>query len=314
MIHFQTYTSIEAEKIVNLWNRCFDGDFPLDVRLWHQNVDNCKRTFADASIVAVLDGHIIGALIGKNPNRISTVFVAPEHRRRGIATELLERAEVAFTGELETTLLVGQDDCHFFPGVPEKAAAADAFFTKHGFMRREAFAADMIRTLDDWSRPDSPLQVARTMKQLNIELRACTQQLIPSLLEHVEANFSDRWLRDTRDRLVLEPDPSEVIVAVQDDSNVVGFCHTYSNRSVVLGPSIAWRSLIGRKYGGLGPIGVAKDFRKIGLGLELLNYSITKVAETGAERMVIDWTELVSFYAKAGFYIWKKYYAYSKSY
>jgi GNAT superfamily N-acetyltransferase len=314
MIHYQTYTMVEADKLVDLWNRSFEHDFPMDQRLWRQNVDSCNKLFPDASVVAVKDGHIVGAIIGKNPNRLSAIFVAPEFRRRGIATELLARAEVAFTGELETKLIVGQDDRHFSPGVPEYAAEAHAFFTARGFVRNEGYACDLIRSLTDWKPISASPAVVSRLKALGIVLQPCTAALVPALLEHVVSNFSDRWLRDTRDRLLLEPGPSEVIVAVEKKTTVVGFCQTYSIRSAYVGPSIYWRSLIGSAYGGLGPIGVSVNRRKIGLGLELLCYGVTKVAETGAKNMVIDWTNLVNFYAKIGFKPWKRYAAYTKSY
>jgi predicted N-acetyltransferase YhbS len=314
MIHYQTYTSSDAEKTVELWNRSFDGDFPLDLRLWQQNIEGCKRTFPDASIVAVRDGRIVGVIIGKNPNKISALFVDPQNRRGGIATELLARAEVAFTGELETSVTLGQDDRHFFPGVPENALAAQQFFASRGYIGSEDHVCDVFRSLADWEVVSMRPETAEILKNRRISMMPCTQELVPSLLEHIESNFSERWLRDTRDRLTAEPDPSEVIVAVEGDETVVGFAHTYSTRSSVIGAPIMWRALIGSKYGGLGPIGVSKEHRKIGLGLELLKYSITKIAETGAENMVIDWTGIVDFYAKAGFHIWKRYKHFSKTY
>jgi GNAT superfamily N-acetyltransferase len=314
MIHYQTYTAAEGEKIVDLWNRSFNGDFPLDLRLWQQNVDNCKRTFADASIVAVRDGHIVGAIVGKNPNKVSVIFVAPECRRLGIATELLARAEVAFTGELETSITVGQDDRHFFPGIPENAVEAQSFFTARGYTGGDGWMNDMFRSLADWRALPARPDVAENIQARQIALVPCTAALVPSLLEHVASNFSERWLRDTRDRISAEPDPGEIIVAVEHGENVVGFAHTFSTRSIVVGSPIMWRSLIGTNYGGLGPIGVSKDHRKIGLGLELLNFSITRVAETGAEAMVIDWTGLVDFYGKVGFHVWKRYKPYGKTF
>jgi GNAT superfamily N-acetyltransferase len=313
MIHYQTYTSNEAPKLVDLWNRSFGPDFPLDLRLWKQNVDACSRTFADASIVAVKDGHIIGAIIGKNPNKVSTIFVALEFRRQGIATELLERAEVAFTGELETTLVAGQDDRHFFPGIPEEAVEARSFFGARGFLASDGYSSDLKRSLTDWREPAPKLEIVNSFRELNIVLQPCSVELVPALLDHVEKNFSGRWLSDTRDRLAAEPDQSEIKVAVENKTDVIGFCHTFSNKSVVVGPSIYWRSLLGVNYGGLGPIGVSRERRKIGLGYELLKYSISEVAKTGATSMAIDWTGLVDFYGKAGFKVWKRYVSYTKN-
>jgi GNAT superfamily N-acetyltransferase len=313
MIHYQTYTSIEAEKVVDLWNRSFGNSFPLDLQLWNQNVDQCPKSFPDATVVAVSDGHIVGAIVGKNPNHVSAIFVAPEFRRRGIATELLERAEVAFTGELETSLRVGQDDRHFFPGVPEDCLEARAFFEARGYKRSDGFACDLKRSLYNWKPMQVREDVSAKMAELNITLQPCTADLVPSLLIHIEDNFSARWLRDTRHRLEIESDPHETIVAIENDSDVVGFCHTYSVRSHYIGPSIYWRELLGEQFGGLGPIGVSKARRKIGLGLVLLSESISAVANTGATTMVIDWTNLIDFYARAGFSTWKKYISFSKS-
>jgi predicted N-acetyltransferase YhbS len=93
---------------------------------------------------------------------------------------------------------------------------------------------------------------------------------------------------------------------------VIGFAHTFTNRSVKLGPSVYWRAELGENYGGLGPIGVSKDYRKIGLGLALLSYGVWCVKQAGAALMAIDWTVLVDFYGRLGFQPWRRFTPYTK--
>jgi predicted N-acetyltransferase YhbS len=57
----------------------------------------------------------------------------------------------------------------------------------------------------------------------------------------------------------------------------------------------------------LGPIGVAADARGGGLGLALLVAGLRQLRDRGAGPAVIDWTDLLDFYARAGFAPWLRY-------
>ncbi|HEY3328491.1 MAG TPA: GNAT family N-acetyltransferase [Capsulimonadaceae bacterium] len=322
---YRLYEPSDACDIVTGWNRIMHADFPLDLRLWQQNVDGCAWTFEPGCWLAFDDAApdapiLAGFVVAKSPGNVSAIGVLPEYQRRGVGRELLQRAvgalrsdagrtraaEVAKPNDPPANLITGQDVLHFFPGVPDTHADALAFFAACGWTESAGWCIDLTRNLTDFQiAPEVQATIARLAAD-GIEIRECRADDVPSLLQHVEENFSPRWLFETRGRTVIEPDPSEIKIAVRD-GKVIGFAQTFTSKSHKLGPSVYWRELLGPAYGGLGPIGVAKDVRKIGLGLALLSYSVNAVREAGMDHMAIDWTVLADFYGKVGFKQWKRY-------
>jgi len=68
-----------------------------------------------------------------------------------------------------------------------------------------------------------------------------------------------------------------------------------------------------RPWGQLGFIGVAESVRGQGMGLFLLDAGLRRLRDNGVNGCVIDWTDLLDFYGKAGFapyhkwaVLWKK--------
>lgn len=306
-IDYIPYMPEHADAIVNLWNEAFRGEFPLDLRLWRQNVDDCDRTDWGASYCALAEGRIVGAVVAKRPGHIGAILVAPEFRRQGIGSALLQLGVDGLMPEPGARISAGADYLHFFPGIPETCLAALGFFSSSGWNIVDAGACwDLIRNIEDYEVPESVKMKTAELARQGIVIRPCAKPDVDALLAHVEANFSARWLSETLARTEMEPAPDEIIIAVRGQE-VVGFCQTFSTRSVKLGPSVYWRGLLGNHYGGLGPIGVARDVRKIGLGLALLCWSVDAVKKTGATRMAIDWTVLIDFYGRIGFTPWKRY-------
>ncbi len=310
MTRFTGFTDSMTGQIVELWNACFGEDFPMDERLWRQNVNDCLQTTCVR--LAWEDTKPIGFVVGKIPGHICAIGVLPERRRDGVGTALLDHAEKSLVASGAEKILIGQDDRHFFPGVPNTLLPAQAFFVANGYQLAISETHDMWRELSDYSIPEKVQARIATLKEEGIELRSCADADAELLLAHLNANFSGRWVRDTQQRLMSESDPQEIKIAVKNGV-VIGFAHTFTTQSVYIGPSIYWRRLLGPNYGGLGPIGVAADVRKIGLGLALLAYSVNEVKASGASRMAIDWTGLTGFYGKLGFVSWKRYFSGSRS-
>jgi ribosomal protein S18 acetylase RimI-like enzyme len=310
MPQYFPYSPSDAAEAVVLWNDCLGTDFPMDMRLWQHNVDHSRYFWAEASHVAREGEKIVGILIAKKPANICCVLVGPKYRRIGIASKLFALANFAKERESTGAWIVGQDRNHLFPGIPTQSEDALAFFEKGlGLKRDSGLITDLNRILEDFEIEPRVLAKIDELADEGITIGSCTSDDIPSLLTHIESNFSPRWLSDTKARLEIEGQPSEIIVARKGRKQVViGFAHTYTNKSKYLGPSIYWRRLLGENYGGLGPIGVDIEHRKIGLGLALLAASIQSVKDREATDMAIDWTVLVDFYAKVGFKPWKTYY------
>ena len=54
-------------------------------------------------------------------------------------------------------------------------------------------------------------------------------------------------------------------------------------------------------------MGLDVSVRGHGLGLGLLCRALEHLRDQGVRRMVIDWTDLPAFYARAGFQVWQSY-------
>ncbi|MDR3708882.1 MAG: GNAT family N-acetyltransferase [Capsulimonadaceae bacterium] len=317
---YKPYSPQYANAVIEAWNDAIGAEFPMDARLWQQKIDSSERTFIPASWIA-FDGDLVaGFAIGRLPGNLTCLAVRPAYRRRGIGRALLERfvggiispSAKALAGRLTATglppekLVTGQDYHHFFPGVPEIYEGTLQFFEACGWTRSQGWAVDLCRDLTGYRIAP---EVADTIQRLaadGIVLRACTPDDVASLLKHIETEFSRGWLDVTSARVRLEADPLDIKIAVRGQ-DVIGFAQTFTKHSAVIGPSVSWRRLLGPDYGGLGPIGIAKEVRKIGLGLAILSYSVEEVRKSGATRMAIDWTVLVDFYGRVGFNVWKRY-------
>lgn len=314
MIEYSHYKPADAHAAVDVWNAALGEAFPVDLRLWRQNVDESAATSLDESLVARdtdAADRVVGILIIKSPKHINCIAVDPTHQRRGIGTEMIAMAQQAIAASVDSKWIVGQDRNHFFPGVPAECVGAIQFFeSRLGLRPGTGPVVDLARDLKEYAIEPRVQDRIAALASNGILLAPCEVTDLAALGDHIAANFSHRWLADTIHRLNVETTPREIIIAKRPATGeVIGFAHTYTNMSRYVGPSIYWRPLLGPKYGGLGPIGVDKDYRKIGLGLALLSYAIQTVKDRGATRMAIDWTELIDFYAKVGFTPWKRYIA-----
>jgi len=74
-----------------------------------------------------------------------------------------------------------------------------------------------------------------------------------------------------------------------------------------MGANINWGSQKGKKFFGLGPIGITNNCRGKGYGMYLMIKIIQYFQQKGYRHMIIDWTDLVDYYKKIGFEPWIKY-------
>jgi GNAT superfamily N-acetyltransferase len=144
-----------------------------------------------------------------------------------------------------------------------------------------------------------------------VELRPAHEDEKDALIAMVEREFPGGWPYSTHGHFARGGAASDIIIA-SENNEVIGFCHTADFNSSWLLPGTYWYPLLGSRYGGLGPIGIAKEHRKRGLGLALCAVAVDYLKQRGVERMAIDWTTLVAFYEQLGFAVWKRYLMASK--
>jgi len=320
-------------EILELWNRNIGRSFPLDERLYRQqlSLESDEMTIIAARKGADIPGaqsaqpgKLQGAALVKRSRRtgasglvphlgnLSFILVDKEDRRRGIGSSLLSASEAWLKERSASVLTLGQDRYHFFPGCPlggegseaEGFAALASFLSARGFSlgdEESDLAAD-LKSLD------LKALAARAPLAPGFSFRLYDPSLRPSLHAFLERNFPSRWLEDTFEALDAGMRGVDLALLTEDKSGeVVGFSRIYDENSPILGPGVYWRALMGAAPGGLGPIGVDAGKRGLGLGLALLRCCVEELANRGVRTMVIDWTNLQAFYGKLGFQAWKKY-------
>ena len=306
-----------AEQVIGLWNRCIGTHYPLTERLFRQNVLGDPFLQREGNLVALEGKRVIGWVLSrylaevpselasyKGHASIGALCVDPEFRGRGVASALYEAAEAFLRSQGAKRISVVHYPYHLTPGVPSEAVGLKAFLERKGFGGwRETY--DLRRQLVDY---EIPTEVEKRLREQNpkVVIRPAREGEQKAIVEFVGREFPGGWHYDTKRFFEKGGDPSDIVIVVENDE-IIGFCHTFTPESIELRGSTHWFPLLQGRWGGLGPIGIAAAHRGRGLGLALLCYSVWHNKRRGVTDMVIDWTDLVDFYGRIGFKIWKRY-------
>jgi mycothiol synthase len=231
------------------------------------------------------DGWVVGAVavVARDaPGSVARVFVPgavrPDHRRRGIGTYLIRRAEArarellaAVPGDVER-----QMDCES----PATARDRVALFEAEGFLRARSFLI-MRRDLAE-PIPTPSLAPALSLVVWRADLDEATR------LAHNDA-FRDHWGSDpvsperwrhfVADVPGFRPDCSWL--AFESDGLGGGSVAGYALATVNDDPS-------GGRVGWLGTIGVRRAWRRQGVASALIARSLASFAAAGASRAGLD--------------------------
>lgn len=301
----------DLRNVVKLWSRNMEAIYPMDLKLFQQNYENDKQS---KNILGVFENEIlIGFIIYKqwsyksgklNPNDeigyINSIIVDINYRNRGIGTKLLDMAERDLINSGVKIIRLGSDTYHFFPGIPLECLVSEEFFKKRNYKIEDSFY-DLICDISKIK-----FKVLSDFGGYKVNILKFDDR--KSLMALLEKNFSGRWYEEFMEFFDIGMEDRDVVV-LKDKNTVIGFAHIYDNKSKFIGPSIYWRGLLGGNYGGLGPIGVDKDYRKRGLGMLILCKSVEILQKRHVNKMVIDWVDrdLFDFYGKFNFMPWKQY-------
>lgn len=320
-LHYRKLDINDYDKVIELWNKNIGILFPIDEKLFAQNLE-MDADLNKEYLIGAFDGSKLAGFIiykrhtgdlgmikaKKDSGNINSIIVDFQYRNIGIGSKLFEICMEELKNEGVKSLEAGRDTFHFFPGVPSEYKQSIEFFKKRGFTV-EYESCDLvcdIRNID--------LEEIRTKRNLKInnDDRFSFQELDGnyknSLLEFLKKTFPGRWYGDMLLYFEYGMEYRDIIIAVdKKEDKVVGFSHIFDKKSKVLGPGVYWRELLGDNFGGLGPIGIDTEYRKLGLGLTLLYRCIEIQKGRKVGKMCIDWTELFSFYGLFNFMPWKSY-------
>ncbi len=306
-----------SASVISLWNRCIGPSYPLTERLFVQQVLGDPFAQREGNIVALDGRRVVGwvlsrclrevpASLSRYRGRASlgALCVDPDYRLRGIGSRLYEQAKRFLAAHGATTISVTRYPGHLTPGIPSEAPDLKAFFHRRGF-REWAEACDLRRRLDEYPVEfDAEAEWQPAGEHVN--LRPARSDEEAAIMEFLGREFPGGWEYEVARYFESGGDPADCLLAMTTGT-IVGFCRTFTPESRLLGGSTHWFPLLGKRWGGLGPIGISAALRGRGLGRTLLRYSVTSLKRRGIEDAVIDWTVLVDFYARVGFTVWKRY-------
>lgn len=298
--------------LLKLWNCNLSSSFPLGEPLFLQGLGPEKEERAclvaydevrsgDILGFALVKGGVPGEAMAPRTGNLSLLLVDAKARRKGLGGALLEASEAWLRDRGAVGILAGADRRHFFPGIPldkdGKDQGLSALLTARGY-QAEALEHDLLGPalagLDE-----APEGLAWVYASAGYR-------------EAGEAfflkNFPGRWTSEFLDFLDSGRDPRDLILLLETATNrILGFCRLCRGLDSWLQPGLYWSSLLEGKTGALGPIGIDAGQRGRGLGLALLRRGLQELGASGADQVVIDWTDQVGFYAPLGFRIWKTY-------
>jgi len=307
-----------APELMRLWNAAAGTEFPLDEQLFLQQLrldTDPRRCLA----IVEPDGSIVAAALVKRAARtgptgavpangyLSWLVVDAHHRRQGLATALMKEAKAWLSSLGAASLRFGSDHYHLLPGRPMEQGAGyealGAFLATQGFTG-EAEEYDLIAHLASGSIQAEEPHTAGG----RFEYRLFRPEERDAVIAFMHRNFPGRWTHEVAEAIAAGMRPADLMLAIDIASGaVVGFSRIYDASSPILGPGVYWRGLMGNNPGGLGPIGIDASMRGAGLGYGLLVHCVQELRARGIDTMVIDWTDLINFYGKTGFKVWKRY-------
>jgi GNAT superfamily N-acetyltransferase len=221
--------------------------------------EKCFGLGVSGEPVVTVFGDFVGASVTCG-RYLRILAVHREHRRRGIATQLLRDAYA------RGARVVGAEGGNYFtPGVP----LSIDYFAKRA--RKTAETQNLIAVLSG-GQALSPV-LGRAGGQARVPVLHRDRERV---LAFVEKQFGAIWH--------FEAQNAEALHYLEHDGKIAGFAaHGGNNKGL----------------GFFGPTGVAKRLRGRGYGRQLLLASLSDMRDRGFETAIIPWTDALDFYAKS---------------
>lgn len=270
------------DDALELWNRSASHDCMSDA-LFREKFPEDDGVPTGGALVARQSGEAMGMVVsvlraGDDAPRgyIKLLAVAPEHRRRGIGSQLLQRAEelLAALGVEEIRIAESAPN-YLTPGIDARCTDALAFFRRHGY-ESTGKAINMLVDLVD-NRPLEALIAQQPPTECRLARAATSDKdaLLAFLAEHWPA-----WRSEAS--VALANDPPTLHLAWRGEQ-LVGFSAFECNNR-----GTSW----------FGPMGVAPDARKLGLGKLLLAQCLKDMAVMDFDQATIPWVGPPEFYTQ----------------
>ncbi len=291
---YRTFNGEDEEQIIPLWNRCMFRDIITRERFHKQVLLDENFDFAGCH-VAVMKDKIVGFCLAirrrypyydlgleEDKGWITMLFVDPDHRRKGIAHELVTRCENFLRKAGVKRILVSPYTPNYFiPGV-DIDAYNDAYvlFENLGYSSIEKIYG-MERSLLDFYPNDEMNRKCLRLEKQGVYIKKFHPRYIVSLLEFLRRDYPGDLFRVALEKLKRSSESNEIFIAVKGD-DVVGFSHYEGEH--------------------FGPFAIAQAYMGRGIGPCLYYHTALAMKEEGQRHLWLAWTtgHVKDFYYKLG--------------
>lgn len=306
--------------LADLWTRACGDALAASPRLVRYNVQPASSGLS-AGVIAQRDGEAVGfvlvSLLRNDPSVqpptlgvLDALAVAPEAQRRGVGSALLAWAEGFLLGHGCRRIRVGAGLRPFVPGLPAELESA-GFFVRHGYEGGDldggpqAGVWDLSADLSGYAPPASVREIAGQARPARPADEA-------ALLAFLQREFAGRWRYEFQEHLRDGGRISDYMV-LWTERGIDGCCIlTFEDSARPIERFYPYA--LPRPWGQLGSIGISADCRGRGYGAALLDAGLRRLHNNGVNGCIIDWTDLLDFYAKFGFSPSRRYLRLSKSF
>jgi len=294
-----SFRSEEVEELVEVWNRSLTAD-PISPERLEARVLLDPNFREELCPVAREGGKLVGFVLGifgegfhfpDGPSGkrawILAVAVDPEHRGKGVGSELLREVERRFEDAgMKDIWISSYPTAYIVPGVDEAAYPEGMRFLRARGYRVVSQAISMDASI--WP-PELPEWVSEREERLSsqgIHFLSYIPRLLSAfrrfLRSHVQWDWE--WLALRNLSRVHEGtfSPDQFILAVKGEE-VVGYCQYEGEH--------------------FGPFGVAEGFRGMGIGSVLLGRALISMMSKGLHNAWVLWTggDAARLYSRFGF-------------
>ena len=299
----------DIPQVVNLWNSCPELD-PIDHHKLAAVLFSNENYSAENTLGAWDCGNLAGFIFGMRrrypyldrgleSEKAWVLFqaTAPENRRRGIGTQLLNRLENRWAAQGVSHITLSAFSPYYFsPGLESSNSEARAFFERQGYTCG-APAYWMEMDLSHFTIPAPVAELKQAKLALGYSYIPFSWEYTLPLLDFAKANFSTGWQQHIRQAILSGRAPQTLSLCLYKDT-IAG----YLQRQMDGDPCR------------LGPFGVAPDHRNGGVGTVLVWEMFQSMYNSGLNYVYFQSTDQPGrrFYERQGMTVKRTFYHYEK--
>jgi GNAT superfamily N-acetyltransferase len=306
--------SAQIQEVANLWNLACGSDLAISPRFAAYNLRPSLGGDQTACL-ALQNGRAVGFVSASYFNDptvtqphtgwIDALVVTPAEQRKGIGSALLQWAEAWHAKKGSHSITVGASPLPFVPGVPDELNTT-GFFQRHGYGATPEFIEPQWDVAADLAHYKPP----RTVRAIDGLVRPAQADDYEAMIVYFRREFPDRW-RYEFEQTIAEGGRISDYMVLWTERGIDGCCVlTFEDSLHPIERFYPYR--LPRPWGQLGSIGVSEDRRGRGYGAALLDAGLRRLHNNGVNGCIIDWTDLLDFYAKFGFAPYRRYLILSK--